>query len=120
MQSDAVDVDAYLEEVPEKRRAALRALRDACQKDLKKFDESMDYGMPSYSRNGEVEVAFASQKQYISLYILRTDVMEAHRHLLGDLDVGKGCIRYRKPEQIDLTIVHSMLQATAASEGEFC
>jgi uncharacterized protein YdhG (YjbR/CyaY superfamily) len=120
MRSNAPDVDSYLDEVPEKRREAVDALRDACQTDLKKFDESMEHGMPSYSRNGDVEVAFASQKQYIALYILRSDVVESHRHLLGDLDVGKSCIRYRKPEQIDLTIVHSMLQATAASEGDVC
>jgi uncharacterized protein YdhG (YjbR/CyaY superfamily) len=116
MQSNAPDVDAYVEEVPEKRREAIEALRDACVKDLKGFDESMQHGMPTYSRDGVNEVAFANQKQYISLYI-RTDIVEAHRHLLGDLDVGKVCIRYRKPEQIDLTIVRSMLQATAATEG---
>jgi uncharacterized protein YdhG (YjbR/CyaY superfamily) len=63
----------------------------------------MDYGMPSYSRAGEVEVAFASQKQYISLYMLRTDVMAAHRAQLDHLSVGKGAIRFRKPEDIDLS-----------------
>jgi uncharacterized protein YdhG (YjbR/CyaY superfamily) len=120
MQSDAPDVDAYLEEVPEKRRDALIALRDACRKDLNGFTESMEYGGPSYSRNGEVEVGFASQKQYISLYMLRTDVMQAHRHQLANLDVGKGCIRYRRPEQIDMTVVRSMLQATAATQGKVC
>ena len=42
----------------------------------------MQYGGPCYSRNGEVEVGFASQKNFIGLYILRLDVLNAHRDLL--------------------------------------
>jgi uncharacterized protein YdhG (YjbR/CyaY superfamily) len=120
VQSDAPDVDTYVKEVPEPRREAIEALRDACRKDLRGFEESMQYGGPAYSRNGVIEVSFANQKQYISLYIMRTDVMAAHRDQLSSLDVGKSCIRYRKPEQIDLTVVHSLLQATAATEGPVC
>jgi hypothetical protein len=45
----------------------------------------MDFGMPSYKRDGEVEIAFASQKKYISLYILREDVLDAHRDRLGGI-----------------------------------
>jgi hypothetical protein len=53
-----------------------------CRAMLAGFDESMTYGGPCYSRNGEVEVGFASQKNFIGLYILRTDVMNAHRDQL--------------------------------------
>lgn len=120
MQSDAADVDAYLSESPESRRGMLAALRSACLEELVGFAESMAYGMPSYRRDGEIEVAFASQKQYLSLYILRTDVMDAHRSHLDHLSVGKGCIRYRKPQDIDMNVVRSMLRTTAASKGKVC
>ncbi len=86
MQSEAKSVDAYLEEVPAERKEALTQLRDLCRSALTGFDESMAYGMPSYSRNGEVEVGFASQKNYISLYILKQEVMDAHKEALA----GKG------------------------------
>lgn len=36
----------------------------------------MEYGMPAYKRNGAVQVAFANQKQYISLYALKGEVVE--------------------------------------------
>lgn len=78
MQSSAKTVPAYLKEVPAERRAALKKLRDLCRATLTGFDESMLYGGPCYSRNGVVEVGFASQKHFIGLYILRTDVMNAH------------------------------------------
>ena len=122
MQSSAKTVPAYLKEVPAERRDALKQLRDLCRSTLTGFKESMDYGGPSYSRNGVVEVGFASQKHFIGLYILRTDVMHAHRYMLNipGVTLGKGAIRYSKPEKIDFNVVEKMLRATAESEGEVC
>ena len=82
MQSAAKTVSAYLKEVPLERKAALKKMRELCRALLTGFEETMEYGGPSYRRNGEVEVGFSSQKHFIGLYILRTDVMNAHRHLL--------------------------------------
>lgn len=122
MQSSAKTVPAYIKEAPEARRAALKQLRDLCCTHLVGFKESMEYGMPGYSRNGVVEVGFASQKHFIALYILRTDVMNAHRYLLNvpGITFGKGCIRYSKPEKIDFKVVERMLKATVESRGEVC
>jgi uncharacterized protein YdhG (YjbR/CyaY superfamily) len=121
VQSDADDVGTYLALAPEDRRAVLSEMRDACRRLLAGFDESMRYGMPAYSRDGVAEIAWASQKRYISLYVMRTDVLNAHRSQLAGLnDVGKGCIRYRNPAVIDFTVVRSMLTAVAASQGPVC
>ena len=120
MQSDAATVDAYLEDIPEDRRPVLTRLRELCQGHLGDFDESMRYGMPSYSRDGTVEVAFASQKNNISLYILRTDVLDAYRDQFPKSSIGKGCIRYRNPKKIDLTMVEEMLRKTAETVGPVC
>ena len=122
MQSSAKTVPAYLKEVPVERKAALKQLRELCRATLTGFKESMDYGGPCYSRNGVVEVGFASQKHFIALYILRTDVMRSHRYLLNipGVTLGKGCIRYSRPEKIDFSVVERMLKATAESEGEVC
>lgn len=122
MQSSAKTVPAYLKEVPVERKAALKQLRELCRATLTGFKESMDYGGPCYSRNGVVEVGFASQKNFIALYILRTDVMRSHLYLLNipGVTLGKGCIRYSRPEKIDFSVVERMLKATAESEGEVC
>ncbi|MBK8618088.1 MAG: DUF1801 domain-containing protein [Anaerolineales bacterium] len=122
MQSQAKDVTTYLEEAPAERQAALVQLRKHCRSLLKGFEESMRYGMPCYSRNGVVEVGFASQKHFIGLYILRTDVMKTHQDLLKikGISLGKGCIRYSKPEKIDFEVVKKMLKATVESKGEVC
>jgi len=122
MQSKAKDVATYIEEAPAERQEALTRLRDLCRTHLTGFEETMEYGGPSYKRNREVEVGFASQKNFIGLYILRTDVMNAHREFLKGkgISVGKGAIRYSKPERIDFSVVESMLRGTIESMGQVC
>jgi len=128
MQSSAKTISAYLKEVPVERKAALKKLRELCRATLTGFKETMEYGGPCYSRDGTVvpygddKVGFMSQKHFIGLYILRTDVMNAHKHLLKGKGIshGKGCIRYSKPERIDFNVVESMLRATAESISVVC
>ena len=121
MQSKAKNVDDYLKEVPEERREVLAQLRKLCLEILDGYEESMVYGMPSYRLgSGEVEVAFASQKNYISFYILKEEVLNRHRESLAELNLGKGCIRYSKPEKIDFKIVRDLLVDSCRSESEIC
>jgi uncharacterized protein YdhG (YjbR/CyaY superfamily) len=120
MQSKAKDVDTYIQQAPEERRQALTKLRNLCRQELKDFEENMFYGMPGYARSGEVQVAFASQRNYISLYILRHEVLNSHRTALTAVKVGKGCIRYSTPEKIDYAVVKKMLTATRTSKGPVC
>lgn len=122
MQSSARTVPAYIKQAPAGRQAALKQLRELCQEILVGFKESMDYGGPCYSRNGVVEIGFASQKNFIAVYILRTDVMLSHRYLLNvpGISFGKGAIRYSKPDKIDFDVVARMLRATVESKGEVC
>ncbi|MFD3975099.1 iron chaperone [Streptomyces cyaneofuscatus] len=117
VQSRAEDVDQYLAELPEERQTALTELRALCRAELTGFSEVMAYGMPVYERDGTGEVAFASQKQYISVYLLRTDLRDAFADRLAGHDMGKGCLRFRTPEKIDFTLVRDLLRATAATRG---
>ncbi|MEV6952998.1 DUF1801 domain-containing protein [Streptomyces sp. NPDC051183] len=118
--SEANDVPGYLAEAPEGRRPALTRLRELCRAELAGFEEVMAYGMPVYQRDGAAEIAFASQKQYVSFYLMRGDVREAFAERLADQDMGKGCLRFRKPENIDFDLVRDLLRATAARPGTVC
>ncbi len=117
MRGVAADVDGYLAEVPVDRREALTRLRELCVAELPGFTEKMAYGMPSYFRKDAGEISFASQKQYISFYLLRTDVREAFAARLADQDMGKGCLRFRGPDRIDFDLVRDLLRATATEPG---
>ncbi|PKV80273.1 iron chaperone [Nocardia fluminea] len=115
VQSKAPDVAAYLAEFPRDRREALTRLRDLCLQELPGFTEVMSYGMPVYERDGTGEVAFAGQKQYISVYLLRSDVRAAFADRLASHDMGKGCLRFRK--EPDYELVRDLLRATASGDG---
>jgi uncharacterized protein YdhG (YjbR/CyaY superfamily) len=120
VQSSAPDVDTYLDEVPADRKDVLTAIRALCRDNLPGYDEGMEYGMPSYSRNGVVEFSFASQKNYISIYGLKQDALDPLRNEFTGAKIGKGCIRYSKPQKVNLDAVARLLRATAASNGKIC
>jgi len=114
------DVDAYIAAAAPGRQEALRALRQDCRDCLTGLSEEIRHGMPVYTRDGEAELAFASQKQHLALYVMRVDILDRHRDELANLDVGKGCIRFRRVDQIDRDLVRTILTETAASRGRVC
>ena len=113
-------VDEYMESLSDDRRPALEAVRKLCRKILKGYEERIEYGVPTYCKNQRMEVAFASQKQYISLYCLKKQVVDDHREQLAGLSVGKGCIRFKKIDETDLKVIASLLRATALSPEKPC
>ncbi|MBC8135022.1 MAG: DUF1801 domain-containing protein [Fibrella sp.] len=120
MKSSAKDVTTYIHEAPAERQECLTTIQSLCRSILTDYEESMEYGMPSYKKDGFVEVAFASQANYISLYILKKDVVDANRDALVGASVGKGCIRFSKPDKIDFDVVRNLLSGTLASQSRIC
>ncbi|WP_194819339.1 iron chaperone [Nocardia sp. XZ_19_385] len=120
VQSKAATVDEYLAELPEERREVLSRLRELCRQELVGFDEAMQFGMPGYVRDGVAEFGFASQKQYISVYVVRSDVRKAFDERLAGFDMGKSCLRFRKAADVDFELLRELIVATAAGPGEVC
>ena len=114
VQSSAATVDAWLGEVDPKRAPVLRAVRERAVKHFGAATEKMSYGMPVYQRPDDDAPVFAfnSQKQYISLYV-STRVHPLYEAELKGLDAGKSCIRFKRPEQVDLDLVDRMLADSA-------
>lgn len=85
MQSKATSVEAYLESLPADRREALNSVRSAILKNLDSdYEEGMQYGMIGYFVPHRIYphgyhcdpkqplpfAALASQKNYMSLYLM--------------------------------------------------
>ena len=120
MISKAPTFAAYLAEVPAERRQAVEKLRDLCRESLPGAEESIEYGMPVYKRDGVLQVAFASQKQYIALYIGRKEVLDEFQDQFPGVSCGKGCLRFSKPEKIDFATVKRLLKRNAKSAAKPC
>jgi uncharacterized protein YdhG (YjbR/CyaY superfamily) len=119
--SKAATVDDFLAEADPARAPVLRRIRDAALRNLPGLTEAMRYGMPTYAKDAAADPAFAfnSQKQYISLYV-SPRVHAVNAEALKGLDAGKSCIRFKRPEQIDLALVDKLLKDTAALDETAC
>ncbi len=113
--SKAETVDRYIAEAAPERVPQLQRLRALIRTTLPEHDERMQWGMPAYVRDGEADIAFASQKQHLAIYVMKAGVIERHAEALAGLDHGKGCIRFRNPEAMEWPLVETLLRETAAS-----
>ena len=146
MQSEASSPEAYLAELDGGRCETVAALRALILANLPEgYEEAIQYGMLAYrvpsktyvSKNGIplVYVALASQKQYISLYLLAGCVMEGDTEWFRKafeaagkkLNMGKGCVRFRKLDDLALDAVATAIRkvpvdslVNAARQGELC
>jgi uncharacterized protein YdhG (YjbR/CyaY superfamily) len=113
LQSNAVSVDDYLDELPADRRAEVSVLRDLIRDAAPNAVEGMRYGMPSYEL-GKQLCALAAQKQYLSLYVMDLKLLEEIRPRLGKLDCGKGCIRIRHFDDAPLDVLRELVSRAAS------
>ncbi|MCF8260027.1 MAG: DUF1801 domain-containing protein [Melioribacteraceae bacterium] len=120
MKSEAKSVDEYLLNVPAERLDALNRIRELCVQNLPGYEESMVYKMPSYKRKNDVEVAFASQKQNICIYILKHEVMLNNKDRLKGINHGKGCIRFPNPSKIDYDLLTDLFKESFKSSAKIC
>jgi len=129
MQSTAATPQEYIDSLPEDRKQAMSELRKVILKNLPKgFKEEMSYGMigyviphslypQGYHCNPQLPLPFlniASQKNFIAVYhmcvyadknLYDWFVAEYNKQSKVKLDMGKSCIRFKKPEHIPLKLI---------------
>ncbi|HYE95812.1 MAG TPA: DUF1801 domain-containing protein [Rubricoccaceae bacterium] len=130
--SRAATVDAYLNELPEDRRAVVSAVRKVIKKNLPKgYQETMNWGMIVYeiplerypdTYNGQPlgYAALAAQKNYYALYLLgpygdpaqRARLQEAFDRAGKKMDMGKSCLRFRRLEDLPLDVIGEVVAST--------
>jgi uncharacterized protein YdhG (YjbR/CyaY superfamily) len=106
MTSNATTISEYLDELPPDRRAALATLRALIHRIAPGTVEAMQYGLPAF---GDL-CALASQKLHMSLYVCESDLIQTHLPQLGKVTCGKGCIRFKRLEDLNLPAIESLLQ----------
>ena len=140
MTSTAKTTNEYLENLPEDRKEPMTKLRDIILKNLPKgFQEQMTYGMPGfvvphsrypagYHCDPKLPLGFvsiASQKNFIALYhmgiysmpdLSKWFIEEYPKHSKGKLDMGKSCIRFKKPEQIPYELIGELMSKVTPDE----
>jgi uncharacterized protein YdhG (YjbR/CyaY superfamily) len=117
MSNPTPEVDEYLSKLDPQRRTALAEVRSLIQEIVPSAVESVRYRMPTYDYEGAMLCAFASQKQYMSLYV-EPRILDGHRWELQHLNLGKSCIRFRRLDQLPLDVVRKVLGETVLAIDE--
>ena len=110
MNSNAKTVDEYIDAFSGSNRDLLQQLKRSILDAAPGAVESMKYKMPTYNIGRDV-FAFAIQKNYISVYVNKDDVISKHASRIGRHSRGKNCIRYSKPEHVDLSGLAALINA---------
>lgn len=133
MQSKALSVEEYLEQVAEDKKATFVSLRNIIKKNIPKgFEERMSYGMLGYVVPHDIFpsgyhcdpklplpfVNLAAQKNFIAIYhmgiyaspeLMEWFTSEHAKRSTKKLDMGKSCIRYKKPEDIPVDLIGELM-----------
>jgi len=134
MQSKANTVQEYLDELPEERKVPVSRLRETILANLPAgYEEGMGYGMisyvvphslytPGYHCNPKLPlpcISIGAQKNFIAMHhmglyaspaLLEWFTNEYPKHSKQKLDMGKGCIRFKKPDQIPYALIGELIQ----------
>lgn len=134
MTSKATTPKQYVNELPEDRKNAVNKLRNTILKHLPKgFKEVISYGMIGYVVPHEIYPAgyhcdpklplgminIGSQKNFIVMHhmglygnpeLLKWFTTEYPKHAKTKLDMGKGCVRFKKPDDIPYKLIGELIK----------
>ena len=134
MQYNVTSLAEYLDSIPAERKEAVQQLIETLKTNLPEgFEEQLSYGhlgfvVPhslypnGYHCDPKSPLPFiniASQKNFIALYhmglymneeIYNWFVAEYPKHSKKKLDMGKSCIRFKKPEDIPIELIGEIAQ----------
>jgi hypothetical protein len=136
MKSRATTPDAYLKSLPADRREAILAVRAIILKNLPKgYEETVGFGVLTYviplnrypdTYNGRplAIAALASQKQYMSLYLmcvygsaaLKTWFASEFKNAGKKLNMGKSCVRFKSVDDLPLDVVGKAIARVSVDE----
>lgn len=124
-------IEEYMAALSPERRTIIERLDALIQATVPECKPVFSYNMLGYGvfkyRNYKKEIvdwpviALASQKNYISLYVCSVIdgkyLAESHAAQLGNVKVGKSCIRFKKWEDLDIATIKKVLRLAASSPG---
>lgn len=124
----------YFDALPDDRRPHMEALRSAIKENLPPgYTETISYGMVCYAVPHSLYqkgyhcnpqqplpfISIASQKNFIALYhmgmyaspeLLNWFTSQYAARVKGKLDMGKSCVRFKKPENMPVELIGELAQ----------
>ncbi len=140
MQNSIRNIEQYIASLPEDRKDAIQKIRKTIAENIPEgFEEAMSFGMPSFVVPLSIYpdgyhtkpdeplpfISYASQKKNISFYHmgmyadpeLMDWYLDEYPHYFSvKPNVGKSCIRFKKPEQIPYQLIAELVSKMTVEE----
>ena len=130
--SRAATVDAYLDELPDDRRAVVETVLETVRGAMPEgYREEMAFGMigwvvplerypDTYNKQPLSYVSLAAQKNHYALYMMGAYQDSAQERLLREgfaaagrkLDMGKCCVRFKRLDDLPLDVIARAVAST--------
>ncbi len=136
MKTKATSIEEYLAELPADRYEAISAVRKVILDNLPKgYVEAFNWGMISYevplsvfpdtyNKQPLMYAALGNQKNHMAVYMcwlscapkIVETFKEAYLKTGKKLDMGKGCVRFKKLEHLPLELIAQTIAGTSLEE----
>lgn len=127
MKIEAKNPEEYISKLKEPRKSEIKELHDLILKNAPMLKPAMAFGMMGYGpyhykyasgREGDwVQVGLASQKNYISLYVMCLKegkyLAESYKAKLPKASIGKSCIRFKRLSDVDINVLKVIIKEAA-------
>ena len=136
VRSNAATVEEYLTELAPDRREQIGAVRNVVLDNLPEgYAESMNWGMISweipldrypktYNKQPLMYAALASQKIYMSLYLMcvyvhdgtQTEFERSFKASGKKLNMGKSCVRFKTTDDLPMDLIAYTIASTSVDD----
>ena len=134
--SNAATVQEYLDELAPDRREQIKDVREVVLDHLPDgYAESMNWGMitwevplerypTTYNKQPLMYAALASQKNYMSLYLMcvythsgaQTDFERRFKESGKKLNMGKSCVRFKTTDDLPMDVIADTIASTTVDD----
>ena len=104
------DVDEYMAQLPDDRRAVMEQLRSTIRSAAPDAAEAISYNMPAFRLDGRFLVSYEAFKRHYSLFPWSDAMVEELGEELRPYAVGKGTIRFPADEPLPLELVRRIVE----------
>ena len=115
MKIAAKDGNEYVAKLPAERQPHIETLRKLVKSEVPAATEGIQWGMLGYAIEGRPFAALASQKQYLSLYLMdlytQPALRKQHEKALAPLKMGRSCINFASVDELPLDAIAAILRA---------
>lgn len=136
VRSSATTVEDYLDELALERREQVESVRSVVLDNLPEgYAESMNWGMitweiplerypDTYNKQPLMYAALASQKNYMSLYLMcvyahdgkQTEFERRYKASGKRLNMGKSCVRFKSVDDLPMELIAETIASTPVDD----